>query len=998
MITLSPIHIGVRRLQSGSFTIYGETEQANQVDAYELRKLLFAWHERSFYGTQLEQIQTEYGEGLLLNPAMAMDYLAAPAPLLHAKLSWDLDAQMMKQGAALCKEALAAGWYMPSFEQWREGKNAWKLAPPDDKKNEFQQVMEHNRLGGAFWQEWFNDVIGEMLIQDPSSEFSSAWCRMLDENSFLRVGDEASASERSAFSWMQEEDWLKAIGWKQDDAPYRICVQLVEPYAETYVDGTTTSKDNGADWRLRLIAQDQQDTNRFAEFSSAGNSLTGTSMPASWQNDIEDKLQEQIRRILRILPGLEREFQPGKITEQLSDDEAWEFLTESSIQLVAAGISVFLPSWWEGLQRLRPQLKAKLKSSVGQNRKSMFGMDQIMQFDWRVALGGVDLSEEEWNELAAQKKRLIYIRGKWVQLDPAYLEQIQAAMRQVEKKKGLSFRDVLEMHLLEGDEDGAESAGAASKLEQQSLKIRVELNSSLRSLMKKLNQTKSIPVIKQIEGLQANLRHYQLEGVLWLLFLREMGLGCCLADDMGLGKTIQFIAYLLKVKEEREAAEPMGPSLLICPTSVLGNWQKELERFAPSLHVHLHYGAGRAKDEEFQASVQGADLVMTSYNLAQMDERELAEVSWNALCLDEAQNIKNAYTKQSQAIRTFTAKQRIALTGTPIENRLTELWSIFDFVNPGYLGTLSQFTQQYVGPIEKGGDGAPELTSRVQRLIRPFLLRRVKNDPTIQLDLPDKVESKVYVSLTPEQGALYENVVQSLMEKIDSLNGMEKKGLILASLMKLKQICDHPGLFLKEAGPGGWGPGATARVVRSAKLERLVEMIDELQSEGGSCLIFTQFVEMGQLLQAALAQELGEPVRFLHGGVSKAKRDEMIARFQDVTLPAEERCHIFILSLKAGGTGLNLTAANHVFHFDRWWNPAVENQATDRAFRIGQTRDVQVHKFVTLGTLEERIDEMIERKQGLSDQIVGTGENWVTEMSTGELRELFALRREWMEK
>lgn len=1035
MITLSLIHIRVRRLPSGSFAFYGESEQANQVPAYELRKLLFAWHERSFYGTQLETDQTEYGEVFVLSPYMAMDYLAAPSVLLHGKLSWDEEVVELQKGAVLYKEALQAGWYAPSYESWREGGIGWKLRLPEEKTEELQQLAG-KRFDESFWQGWFSDVMGDLVLSNPASEISTAWSRLLEESLLLRVGEQASAAARADLGWMQEEDWLQAIGWKQDDAAYRICVQLVEPYSETYVDGTTSAKDNGAGWRLRFIAQDRQDANRFVEFSATGNCLTG-SIPAAWQDDIADKLQEQTNRILRIIPELESEFQSGKMVEQLSDDQAWGFLTETSIQLVAAGISVFLPSWWEELQRLRPQLKAKLKNSVGGAHKSMFGMDQIIQFDWRVALGGVDLSEEEFQQLAAQKKRLIYIRGKWVQLDPAYLEQIRAAMQQVEKKKGLSFRDVLEIHLLEADEDTVPSADNAED-QREALKIRVELNSSLRTLMKQLNQTKSIPLVEQINGLQADLRHYQVEGVSWLLFLREMGLGGCLADDMGLGKTIQFIAYLLKVKEEAEAGEgaseramtskrikgsgkartasttgSSSPSLLICPTSVLGNWQKELARFAPSLKVHLHYGAQRAKGEAFEASLQGADLVMTSYNLAQLDEEELTGVAWNALCLDEAQNIKNAYTKQSQAIRGLVARQRIALTGTPIENRLTELWSIFDFINPGYLGTLSHFNHQYVGPIEKSGDGAPELTSRVQRLIRPFLLRRVKKDPAIQLDLPDKYESKAYVALTPEQGALYENVVQSLLEKIDSLSGIEKKGMILASLMKLKQICDHPALFLKEAGGGAGagagarasasasasaGAGAPVRAARSAKLERLVEMIDELRSEGGSCLIFTQFVEMGHILQAVLTQELNEPVQFLHGGLSKTKRDEMIARFQDDALPDAERCRIFILSLKAGGTGLNLTAANHVFHFDRWWNPAVENQATDRAFRIGQTRDVQVHKFITLGTLEERIDEMIERKQGLSDQIVGTGENWVTEMSTGELRELFALRREWMEK
>jgi SNF2 family DNA or RNA helicase len=609
----------------------------------------------------------------------------------------------------------------------------------------------------------------------------------------------------------------------------------------------------------------------------------------------------------------------------------------------------------------------------------MFGMDQLMQFDWKVAVGQFDLTEEEFLRMAEEKKRLMYIRGNWVQLDPDYLQKILTAMQQV-KKKGLSFRDVLGLHLLE---DEAEPTTQDDPLARS---FQVELTGSLRNLMKQLNQTKSIPIVAPPDGLQAQLRNYQLEGVSWLLFLRQIGLGGCLADDMGLGKTIQFIAYLLHIRQQGGST----PSLLICPTSVLGNWQKELERFAPSLRVYLHYGAQRAKGEAFAEAVQEFDIVLTSYNLSHLDEEELSAIEWESLCLDEAQNIKNAYTKQAAAIRKFGARQRIALTGTPIENRLTELWSIVDFINPGYLGSLGQFNHKYANAIEKTGDA--DLAGRVQRLIRPFLLRRLKKDPAIQLDLPDKNEAKTYISLSLEQGALYENVVQSLIDQIDTLTGMEKKGLILATLTKLKQICDHPALFLKEPGSGGHADE------RSNKVTRLLEMIDELRAEGEKCLIFTQFVEMGHILQAIIERERQEAVQFLHGGLTKAKRDQMITQFQESTLSSEKQCGIFLLSLKAGGTGLNLTAANHVFHFDRWWNPAVENQATDRAFRIGQTRDVQVHKFVTLGTLEERIDEMIERKQGLSEQVVGGGESWITEMSTNELRELFALRKEWIGK
>jgi hypothetical protein len=818
MMTLAPIHMRIRRLPSGSFALYGETEQANAVPGYMLRKLLFAWHERSFYGTGLEVTRTPNGDAIMLSPAMALDYLLEPGVLLHSSLTWEDGFTELQKGALFLNEAIEAGWYLPSYELWREGKNGWKFKVPVGQTERFRDLC-NGAFPESFWQSWFSRIVEEMLETEADFKLSSVWNRLVQEHKLLQVNARGFEALLSESSWMQEEDWLLAIGWTHDDdAPYRICVQLVEPYAETYVDGTTTSKDNAADWRLRFIAQDRKDANRFVEFSSTGNVLVGE-IPLAWQSDIADKIYEQTKRVLRMLPELESAYQPGKIIEQLSDEAAWTFLTESSLQLVAAGISVFLPSWWEEIQKMgRPQLKAKIKSSVGSTRKAMFGMDQIMQFDWRVALGGVDLSEEEFGQLALEKKRLIYIRGKWVQLDPAYLEQIRDAMKQVERKKGLSFRDVLEMHLSE-DEEGL---AADSDEKDKAVEIKIELNTHLRGLMKQLGQTKSIPLVERIDGLHAELRPYQVQGVSWLLFLRNMGLGGCLADDMGLGKTIQFIAYLLKVREQGETEVRLTgdsrsksksglrskPSLLICPTSVLGNWQKELARFAPTLQIQLHYGAQRVKGEAFEASLGDADLVITSYTLAQLDEEELSSVTWDTLCLDEAQNIKNAYTKQSQAIRKLEAGQRIALTGTPIENRLTELWSIFDFVNPGYLGTLTHFNRQYVGPIEKNGDGANELTARVQRLIRPFLLRRLKKDPAIQLDLPDKYEGKAYVRLTTEQGALYENVVQSLMEKIEESSGIEKKGLILTSLMKLKQICDHPGLFLKEIG----GAGAKAGV------------------------------------------------------------------------------------------------------------------------------------------------------------------------------------------
>nr|WP_284642870.1 DEAD/DEAH box helicase [Paenibacillus chinjuensis] len=710
--------------------------------------------------------------------------------------------------------------------------------------------------------------------------------------------------------------------------------------------------------------------------------MPGTeTLPAAWREHLGRAVRDA-GKWRRLLPWLAAE--GDGLRGQLTPDEAWQLLTQGSLRLMEAGYSVFLPAWWERIRRWKPRLKARVRSSVGSGPQSMFGLTQLMQFDWKIAIGDIELTEAEFRELVEQNRRLVQIGGQWIQLDPAQLAQIQQVMKQVQKKEGLSFRDVLELHLL-GSVEGEEESGF-----HRALQMEVELNEQLQDMVDLLNHVKRPPMIEPPDSFRGTLRPYQLEGISWLLFLRECGLGGCLADDMGLGKTIQMITYLLHLKARQGAEdgiETAAPSLLICPTSVVGNWQKELQRFAPELRVYLHYGPARSKGAAFAESIRGYDLVLTTYTLSHLDEAELTTVAWESICIDEAQNIKNAYTKQASSIRKLTGRHRIALTGTPIENRLTELWSIFDFLNPGYLGTVRDFTHNYVNAIERTQD--PELIAKVQRLIRPFLLRRVKKDPSIQLDLPDKYEYKTFVSLTSEQATMYETYIRDMFEKLDTLSVMERRGVILSALTKLKQICNHPSLLHKEPVTAPWQG-------RSNKVERLLEMVQELRQEGDKCLIFTQFVETGHLLQRILEQELGPQVQFLHGGTPKIARDRMIEQFQSENLPASVQPGIFLLSLKAGGTGLNLTAANHVFHFDRWWNPAVENQATDRAFRIGQTRHVQVHKFVTLGTLEERIDEMIDRKLGLSQQIVGTGEQWITELSTEDLKELFALRTEWV--
>jgi SNF2 family DNA or RNA helicase len=469
------------------------------------------------------------------------------------------------------------------------------------------------------------------------------------------------------------------------------------------------------------------------------------------------------------------------------------------------------------------------------------------------------------------------------------------------------------------------------------------------------------------------LRPYQEKGLAWLSMLGRSGMGACLADDMGLGKTVQVIAYLA-VKSDRGTAKK---TLLVCPMSIIGNWVRELGRFAPSLRAYVHHGKDRSSGEDFTRMRDSHDMVITSYQTVHRDEALLASHDWDCVVLDEAQNIKNHVTLQARAIRKLPASERIALTGTPIENRLGELWSIMEFLNPGYLGNAAAFQKQFATPIERQHDTAKALA--LKNIVSPFLLRRVKTDRQIISDLPEKIITKEFCPLTKEQVSLYEAAVQDMLEKLDSLKGVARRGAVLVTLMRLKQICDHPSLFLNDGSP---------LAGRSGKLGRLCEVLEEILLNGERALIFTQFASFGEMLKPCLEAIFSTEVLFLHGKTRREDRDTMVARFADPKGPK-----IFILSLKAGGTGLNLTTANHVFHIDRWWNPAVEDQATDRAFRIGQAKNVEVHLMIAGGTLEEKIDAVLEEKRALAGSIIGTGEDWITSLSTDELRDLLALRK-----
>lgn len=473
------------------------------------------------------------------------------------------------------------------------------------------------------------------------------------------------------------------------------------------------------------------------------------------------------------------------------------------------------------------------------------------------------------------------------------------------------------------------------------------------------------------------LRPYQQRGVAWLRSLSRLGLGAVLADDMGLGKTVQTLA-LLAAEREQDPERSAGPTLLVCPMSLVGNWRRETRRFAPMLRVHVQHGADRPSGDELRAVAAGADLVITTYGLVQRDVEQLRTIAWRRVIADEAQMVKNGATAQARALRSLPSEHRIALTGTPVENRLAELHAILDFANLGLLGSAEAFTERYTIPVEQHANA--ERTAELRRRTSPFILRRVKGDPGVAADLPAKQEMTVWCTLTAEQAGLYQAVVAELLHRVKGIKGVERKGTVLAAIGRLKQVCNHPAQLLHDG---------SAVAGRSGKLARLEETLEEALAEGDRTLVFTQYAEFGTLLHRHLAERLGAEVLYLHGGLAARRREELVARFQEADGPG-----VFLLSLKAGGTGLNLAAANQVIHLDRWWNPAVEQQATDRAHRIGQRRAVQVRTFVCAGTVEERIGEMIESKRALAETVVGGGERRLTELSVDELRELVTLSAE----
>jgi superfamily II DNA or RNA helicase len=679
--------------------------------------------------------------------------------------------------------------------------------------------------------------------------------------------------------------------------------------------------------------------------------------------DPQESLLEALGRAVRLFPPLGRSLEQARPESvKLDPAAAWTFLSDGAAVLAEAGFGVIVPGEFTaaGQRRLR------LRMRVGGSTKKVAGvvpgaaglaLGELLQVDWEAIIGDRPLTLRELDALAMQKSSLVQFRGEWVAIDRSELDDIR--QRLAGGASRISSRDAIRAVLAgEAKEDG--------------LFVAVTASGAFSDLVERLRSGGAKPS-RAPRSLKATLRPYQERGLDWLVTMGSLGLGACLADDMGLGKTMQLLAFLLRRKEE--APKDARPALLVAPTSVVGNWERELERFAPSLRVVRHYGTARARAAS-DIPHQVGTVVLTTYGLLRRDSDLLANVDWSLVAIDEAQNIKNSASATAQAARALRASHRFALTGTPVENRLAELWSILEFANPGLLGSLESFRRDFAVPIERYGN--EEASTRLRRIVGPFILRRLKSDPNIIQDLPPKHEMKVFCTLTREQASLYKAVVDEELQRIESSAGISRRGRVLALLTFSKQICNHPAQYLGERGPLS---------KRSGKLARITEMLEEAVSAGDKALVFTQFREMGDMLVEHLGASLGCEVVFLHGGTAKSARDDMVRRFQE--MPQGPR--IFILSVKAGGTGLNLTAANHVFHYDRWWNPAVEDQATDRAYRIGQTRAVQVHKFVCAGSVEEKIDRLLEQKRDLASKIVGSGEQWITELDGRELRELFSL-------
>ncbi|MFD9129018.1 SNF2-related protein [Kitasatospora sp. NPDC059571] len=738
------------------------------------------------------------------------------------------------------------------------------------------------------------------------------------------------------------------------DPAGRLFLRLSEPLGPSDDGPDGLPDDDG--WRIDLLLQATDRPSLLVEAAELRERGPAHAALARIVDRPEAVLAAELDRAALLHPPLRELARRARPTGlRLDRAGALDFLRDGAPVLADAGFGILLPAWWERRPRLGLALTAHSGTPGAVEQPARIDRDGVVAFEWRAALGDTPLTPEELAELAAAQQGLVRLRGRWVEVDTA---RIGAALSFLTRHANgvMAAADLLRLAL----DDTARVAGLPVTA--------VHADGPIGDLLAGRAGAGPAAVPAAPPGFTGTLRPYQQRGVAWLHALGRLGLGAVLADDMGLGKTVQTLALL--ALEHAEGAT--GPTLLVCPTSMVGTWEREAARFTPGLRVRVHHGPERGGPADPAA---GADLVLTTYGTVQRDAGRLRAVHWRRIVADEAQAVKNTATERSRALRSLRSGPRIALTGTPVENRLAELHAVLDLTNPGLFGSAEAFRERFAVPVEQNANQA--VAERLRRLAGPFLLRRTKGDPAIALDLPAKQEFTVPCTLTAEQAGLYQAVVSDLLQRLAGIRGVERKGAVLSALGRLKQVCNHPAQLLHDRGE---------LAGRSGKIDRLEELLGQALAAGERTLVFTQYAEFAGRLVPHLAERLGTEVLHLHGGVPRTARERLVERFQQPDGPG-----VFVLSLRAGGTGLNLTAATQVVHLDRWWNPAVEDQATDRTHRIGQRRAVQVRRLVCVGTVEERIAELIDAKRTLAGAVVGPGEQWLTELSADALRDLLAL-------
>ncbi|MFH8590972.1 DEAD/DEAH box helicase [Streptomyces rimosus] len=918
-------------------------------------------------------------------PAVVLPVAAALPVLTRARTAPGSDAAAAFWGSAavLALQLAARGRLLPGVS--RSGHDAWRVGPLDPA--DIEQLRElAASLPPQAHAVPLPDTASPVLLPEPERlvrEFLDAVADGLPRSPAASL-----ATGGPAFAAPEPQHIPEQRAWAADvaaghDAGVRISLRI-EVTGLTGANGAGTSVPDGVGFTAVLQLHDLADPALVADASEvwAGTTPAGQAFGPRARMDTLLTLRRAAAAWAPLTPLLSAAV-PDSVG--LADEEIAELLGPASRALAAAGVEVHWPAdLVRGLSTRAvvgppdqdgtpydPQaVKIRTEPEPSGSDRAVSGMpsflsaDALLSFSWRFAVGDQEISRAELDRLAEAGRPLVRLRDRWVLVDPEALR---------------TARDREDRKVTPIDALGAALTGTAES--DDGARVEVQASGWLARLRDRLTAAETAatdgdtadrphpePPVAQPPALAATLRDYQLSGLGWLHRMTSLGLGGCLADDMGLGKTVTLIALHLHRQGDPAAA---GPTLVVCPASLMGNWQREIEKFAPGTPVRRFHADRRSLD-----GLADGEFVLTTYGTMRLDAAKLAGTRWGLVVADEAQHVKNPFSATARALRTLPAGARVALTGTPVENNLSELWAVLDWTTPGLLGPLGRFRKQYAMAVEGGTD--PAAADRLARLVRPFLLRRRKSDPGIAPELPPKTETDRAVALTREQAGLYEAAVREGLGEIAAAEGLARRGLVVKLLTSLKQICNHPAQFLKEERPRIAG--------RSGKVELLDELLETILAEDDAgVLVFTQYVRMARLLETHLAAR-GVPTQLLHGGTPVARREEMVRRFQDGGVP------VFLLSLKAAGTGLNLTRAAHVVHFDRWWNPAVEAQATDRAYRIGQTRPVQVHRMVTEGTVEDRIAGMLARKQRLADAVLGSGEAALTELTDAELADLVALR------